>query len=142
MTDLDTLRPEVQKAHVILDGEVAPTGKVSYEAYRAWCVIHAELLRLAKENRILEVKNSGTLANNLCSDHRDKQAGRPCLVCLLEHAEAELATLKARIAEAPVGVFGLCYNGHEPGFLGFPQAIDNLPRESMLGKRVRLVVEE
>jgi hypothetical protein len=31
-----------------------------------------------------ELKTKGTLANNLCPDHRDKQAGKPCLVCTIE----------------------------------------------------------
>lgn len=26
----------------------------------------------------------GTLANNLCPDHRDKQTGKPCLACTIE----------------------------------------------------------
>lgn len=97
MADLDTLRPEVRAA-------------VTGLAYNEWMlidagsqhclgIIRAELLRLVKENRILEIKNRGTLANNLCSDHRDKQAGRPCLVCLLEHAEAELVALKNENAQ-------------------------------------------
>ncbi len=48
MTDeLENLRPEVREAYATLDTEVSPSGRVSYEAYRAWCTIHAELLRLA-----------------------------------------------------------------------------------------------
>jgi len=63
---------------------------------------------LERENAILEIKNRGTLANNLCPDHRDKQTGKPCLACTIEtltrkkdRAEAELAAIKKRIAEAP-----------------------------------------
>ena len=40
--------------------------------------------RLARANRIHEIKNAGTLANNLCPDHRDKQTGKPCLACTIE----------------------------------------------------------
>lgn len=36
-----------------------------------------------------------------------------------ERAEAELAALKRKIAEATVGTLELCYNGHEPSFIGF-----------------------
>lgn len=43
-----------------------------------------EIERLTKELRIAELKNRGTLANNLCPDHRDKQVGKPCLACEIE----------------------------------------------------------
>jgi hypothetical protein len=71
----------------------------------------AALLRLARENRILDIKNAGTLANNLCPDHRDKQAGKICLACTIERAEAELAIsretikrLNRRVQVAEAGV--------------------------------------
>ena len=32
--------------------------------------LRAEVARLLHDNRILEIKNRGTLANNLCPDHR------------------------------------------------------------------------
>lgn len=44
-----------------------------------------EILR--KEIKILELKNRTSLANNLCPDHRDKQAGKPCLACEIERLE-------------------------------------------------------
>lgn len=50
--------------------------------------LQAEIERLSKENKILSLKNSGTLANNLCPDHRDKQAGKPCLACEIESLRA------------------------------------------------------
>lgn len=48
----------------------------------------AERDNLTKRNKILEVKNKGSLANNLCPDHRDKQAGKQCLACNIEHLTA------------------------------------------------------
>lgn len=46
---------------------------------------HAE--ELTKRLAIAEAKNQGTLANNLCPDHRDKQVGKPCLACEIETLE-------------------------------------------------------
>lgn len=49
---------------------------------------------LAEANRklaITELKASGSLANNLCSDHRDKQQGKPCLACTIETLNRKLA---------------------------------------------------
>lgn len=45
------------------------------------------------ENLIAEVERlrlqaKHSLANNLCSDHRDKQKGKPCLACEVEHLRA------------------------------------------------------
>lgn len=79
----------------------------------AWETIHAELIRLTArvqelelENAILEIKNRGTLANNLCPDHRDKQTGKPCLACTIEtltrkkdRAEAELAAMRKLVSD-------------------------------------------
>ena len=45
---------------------------------------HATITDMAKEVAILRIKASGTLANNLCPDHRDKQVGKPCLACEIE----------------------------------------------------------
>lgn len=53
-----------------------------------WAV--EEIERLTKALRIAELKASGTLANNLCPDHRDKQTGRPCLACEIERLRAAL----------------------------------------------------
>lgn len=47
-------------------------------------------LPVAKLVAILVVRARGTLANNLCPDHRDKQAGKPCLACRIEQLEAQL----------------------------------------------------
>lgn len=50
-------------------------------------VLFEECQNLAKKNLILEKKNSISLANNLCPDHRDKQVGKPCLACTIESLE-------------------------------------------------------
>jgi hypothetical protein len=49
----------------------------------------AEIEMLTKAIRIVELKASGTLANNLCPDHRDKQTGKPCLACEVERLTRE-----------------------------------------------------
>jgi len=41
--------------------------------------LSAELTELRQKNRVLELKANNSLANNLCPDHRDKQAGKSCL---------------------------------------------------------------
>lgn len=51
----------------------------------------ARCRELEKLNRILELKNKGSLANNLCPDHRDKQYGKPCLACEIERLEIALS---------------------------------------------------
>ena len=48
----------------------------------------SEVKALQKANRILEIKNASSLANNLCPDHRDKQTGKSCLACEIEHLTA------------------------------------------------------
>ena len=40
--------------------------------------------------RIKELKNQGTLATNLCPDHKDKQQGQPCLACVIEKLKRQL----------------------------------------------------
>ena len=60
---------------------------------------HATQEQLAaerKERLIAELKNQGTLANNLCSDHRDKQVGQPCLACTIEHERKAWKEAKAQ----------------------------------------------
>lgn len=76
----------------------------------------ARVRELERENAILEIKNRGTLANNLCPDHRDKQTGKPCLACTIEtltrkkdRAEAELAAIKRRIAESATATLRITY---------------------------------
>lgn len=54
--------------------ETSNGGYVEYEDYE----------KLEKEIKILRLKNQHSLANNLCPDHRDKQAGKKCLACEIE----------------------------------------------------------
>lgn len=54
----------------------------------------AEVERLRKALEISECKNRNSLANNLCPDCRDKQAGKPCLAC--SNASMRKALIKAR----------------------------------------------
>lgn len=42
---------------------------------------------LRRANDVMTLKASGTLANNLCPDHRDKQTGKPCLSCEIERLQ-------------------------------------------------------
>ena len=48
-----------------------------------------EIERLTRENKIFKVKTANSLANNLCPDHRDKQAGKLCLACEIDRLQAE-----------------------------------------------------
>lgn len=64
------------------------------EYYRKVGELEAEIDRLTKENKILTLKCATSLANNLCPDHRDKQAGKPCLACEIEALTAERDRLK------------------------------------------------
>jgi hypothetical protein len=52
--------------------------------------LREEVERLTKALRIAELKASGSLANNLCPDHRDKQTGKPCLACEIERLQGLL----------------------------------------------------
>lgn len=61
----------------------------------AAAVVHAELQgkldAAEKRVKIEQLKSQTSLANNLCSDHRDKQNGKKCLACLIDLAERRLA---------------------------------------------------
>lgn len=87
MADLDALRPEVREAVEYMD-----TGGVARIAAGGWRIIRAELLRLTDDNARLR-DPEGEWINRGALDHWKDRA---------ERAEAELAALKARIAEAPV----------------------------------------
>lgn len=58
--------------------------------YGAWVengkyqTLRAAASSLREENQRLKVMCNNSLANNLCPDHRDKQAGKPCLACETE----------------------------------------------------------
>ena len=71
-----------------------------------WVEIGESILKLLTENQqlrkqigILEIKNAGTLANNLCPDHRDKQLGKPCLACTIETADTKQTTQMEKILD-------------------------------------------
>ena len=49
---------------------------------------------LTRKLKIEELKNKNSLANNLCSDHRDKIKGMNCLMCTLERYTREIHKLK------------------------------------------------
>lgn len=84
--------------------------------YGIWCVPHftvaqmrsyaltaikaerAQADALQAELRIAEAKNRGSLANNLCPDHRDKQTFKPCLSCTIETLEKRADALEAENA--------------------------------------------
>jgi len=59
--------------------------------------LRAEIERLTRENKILVARCEGTLANNLCPDHRDKQGGKSCLACKVERLKAENERLRAEV---------------------------------------------
>ena len=91
---------------------VSESGELKTRAEKA----EARVQELERENAILEIKNRGTLANNLCPDHRDKQTGKPCLACTIEtltrkkdRAESELAAIKKRIAETATATLRITY---------------------------------
>ena len=71
---------------------------------------HATITDMAKEVAILRIKAAGTLANNLCPDHRDKQVSKPCLACEIEkmakRLEAAHALLKDCVAYMDMRVEG------------------------------------
>jgi len=85
-----------------------------------------EIERLTKQSRIWELKASGTLANNLCPDHRDKQVGKPCLACEIER----LRTAIERI----VGALGCVRDGMD-GARGNLAAVIDAAAELLCGQR-------
>ena len=61
-------------------------------------------LQVAERNvRIERLKNKGTLANNLCPDHRDKQQGQPCLACIIEKLTKQLQVAQQELEVQMVG---------------------------------------
>ena len=116
MTDpLDTLRPEVRRAIESLDVRAD-------EDWSEYFIIRGELLRLAGECAM--IPRAQLLANFAAANER------------AEKAEAELAALKARIADG-----WLCGVSNDACPGNFDAAIYCLPSR-FRGKRVRLVVEE
>ena len=123
MIDLNTLRPEVRMALEVCDRDLPETW---HSQTTQWGVIRAELLRLENEN---------TYIRGIIKDLR--AAATEQRVRAVD-AEAELAALKARIAESHVVVM----SGHRI-------CADTQEELALLGaawicgvRRVRLVVEE
>ncbi len=56
--------------------------------------LESDVERLRCKCKVLE---SCSLGNNLCPDHRDKQAGKPCLACHVESLERRLRALSQPI---------------------------------------------
>jgi hypothetical protein len=71
-------------------GEQEGNAALIVEAVNNHEKLMARVEKLEKENRVLQIKAAGTLANNLCPEHRDKQTGKPCLACRVEKLEAAL----------------------------------------------------
>lgn len=54
------------------------------------CQLIAQLTAATERAESAERKCANSLARNLCPDHRDKQAGKPCLACHVEQLERQL----------------------------------------------------
>jgi len=86
-----------------LDAIIRNTSTIDI-ATRAWTAerdliaAHQRIAGLERDLKIAEMKNRGTLANNLCPDHRDKQQGRPCLACIIETETRKSAAAESRLA--------------------------------------------
>lgn len=59
--------------------------------------IERELVLCQRKLKVTELKARGSLANNLCPDHRDKQNGKPCLACENERLKKDCSQLIARV---------------------------------------------
>ena len=114
MTDLDTLRPEVRDAINRTDMTVEMFDTLVTVNRDDYDIIRAELLLLAQELH-------GTPPIEIYNEAVERA----------ERAESELAALKARIGEAPVGVVNVDDRGCEFVSVDFAE-----------NTRVRLVVEE
>lgn len=60
--------------------------------------LHARCEEQEKVIAILELKNKGTLANNLCPDCRDKQVGKPCLACTIQSQEKVIESARETLS--------------------------------------------
>ena len=118
MNELDKLRPEVRDALM----HIRPSAHRF--AINSWNCVRAELLRLAARNAELEAK--ATRDHDWVSD----------LLADNKRAEAELAAIKARIAEAPVATLVI---SSAAGDLTLVWAENP---DDWASKRVRLLVDE
>jgi|SRR5690348_4538841 len=125
--ELENLRPEVREALAICEIWLPDSDDDGYT--NAWYTIRAELLRLTDENAQLR----DVLADRDMDREMAAQANKRAA-----HAEAELAAVRARIAEGVyMGYPVECYVGNRCGRLTNPFT----PAE-WIGKRVRLLVDE
>jgi len=96
-----TLPQNVKDAVKFANAECGKSSDFTFDMSGAdWQTIRAHLLSQDAELKILRVKCSGTLANNLCPDHRDKQVGNPCLACTIEKLQSRLAAANERLEAA------------------------------------------
>ena len=89
-------------------------------------VVRSDFARqLERELAIANLKNASSLANNLCPDHRDKQAGKSCLACEIERLEKSAQSAMPRserskiIEEAAVAAWSAGMDAHNKA-LGLP----------------------
>ena len=75
-------------------------GRYCQEAWNDLCDQALAAIELERKLKISELKNAASLANNLCPDHRDKQAGETCLACQIERFEAKAERLRGELAAA------------------------------------------
>lgn len=54
-----------------------------------------------KINKTLSQRATNSLANNLCPDHRDKQAGKSCLACEIEQLNRYIKKLQDHMQRCP-----------------------------------------
>lgn len=136
MSELDTLRPEVREAFLYLDRfENCPSG---------WTTIRAELLRLANENLEFRKDMADVMMAIGGSDTRLVVGQSPSIqytaAVSLRHradkAEAELAALRARIADAPVATLVLASSAGDLMLIWAENP------DEWVDKDVRLLVDE
>lgn len=124
MTDLDTLRPEVRETIAYEERAVEPGDTLMAVRVTNWELLRAELRRLAEEKHGL----------------REYVHAYGVAIKRAERAEAELAALKARIAEAEVAELPRDFDTTHPMSAGI--YITGGTASALIGKRVRLLVEE
>lgn len=65
--------------------------------------VEEQLKQARHELKMAQAKNKTSLANNLCPDHRDKQAGQRCLACQLAESKRKNMELLELIGNSPDG---------------------------------------
>ena len=107
MQETNTLETDaVFQAHLSLPqgtNVVIPKGHPPCDPWELARKLERENADLRKQLAIANKKNEGSLANNLCPDHRDKQAGKSCLACTIERLEKQLAEDRGPEGLIPVG---------------------------------------